>query len=205
MGSGSFVGLALEAVTEAPALVAGVDDVRSVGEPVDDRFGEPGVGEHLRPFPERQVGGDDQAGAFVSLGEDLEDELGGAVWQREVAEFVADQQLGAGVAADNAREFAVALCFLEVVRETCERREAHAASLVAGADRQGCGQHRFAGAAVADQDHALAVIDPRSLRQGGDRSLRDLGVVLEAEVLEAFDLREAGVDQPAFLASFGAF
>ena len=35
--------------------------------------------------------------------------------------------------------------------------------------------------------------------------MRDLGVVLEAEVLEAFDLREPSVDQPALLATFGAF
>jgi hypothetical protein len=47
----------------------------------------------------------------------LEDEFGGAVGQREVAEFVAEQQLGAGVAADDAGELAVALGFLELVRE----------------------------------------------------------------------------------------
>ena len=51
----------------------------------------------------------------------------------------------------------------------------------------------------------LAVIDPRSLGERGDRGLRDLRVVGEAEVLEAFDLREPGVDQPALLAPLGAF
>jgi hypothetical protein len=40
-------------------------------------------------FPERQVGGDDQAAAFVSLGEDLEDELGGTVGQRRIAQLIA--------------------------------------------------------------------------------------------------------------------
>src|SRR5829696_8247482 len=68
--------LLLEAVAEAPGLGAGVDDVGAVGEAVDDGLGEPGVGEHLRPFAEREVGGDDQRAAFVALGEDLEDELG---------------------------------------------------------------------------------------------------------------------------------
>jgi hypothetical protein len=46
---------------------------------------------------------------------------------------------------------------------------------------------------------------PRSLRQRGDRGLRDLGVVGEPEVLEALDLREPRVDQPALLAALGAF
>ena len=47
-GSG-LLGLG-EAVAEAPGLVAGVDDVCAVGEPVSDGFGEPGVGEDLSPF-----------------------------------------------------------------------------------------------------------------------------------------------------------
>ena len=51
-----------EAVVEAPGLGAGVDDVGAVGESVDDGLGEAGVGEHLRPFAEGQVGGDDQRG-----------------------------------------------------------------------------------------------------------------------------------------------
>src|SRR5436305_10656343 len=103
-GSCSFPGLALQAVAEAPALVAGVDDVRAVGEPVDDGLRESGVGEYLGPFSEREVGGDDQAAAFVSLGEDLEDELGGAVRQRQIAQLVTQQQLDPGVAADDPGE-----------------------------------------------------------------------------------------------------
>jgi hypothetical protein len=62
--------------------------VRAVGEAVDDGLREPWVGEYLGPFAERQVGRDDRAAAFVSFGEDLEDELGGAVGQREIAELV---------------------------------------------------------------------------------------------------------------------
>ena len=98
--------LAREAVAEAPGLGAGVDDVRAVGEAVDDGLGEPGVGEDLGPFAEGQVGGDDQRSAFVAFGEDLEDELGGAVGQGEVAEFVQDDELGAGVAPDDPGELA---------------------------------------------------------------------------------------------------
>ena len=76
---------------------------------------------------------------------------------------------------------------------------------MAGADRQGGREHRFAGPAVADEDHRLAVIDPRSLGERRDRGLGDLGVVGEPEVLEPFDLREPCVDQSALLAPLGAF
>ena len=67
---------AVESVFEAPGFAAGVDDVGSVGEAVDDGFGESRVGEDFRPFAEGEVGRDDQAAAFVAFREDLEDELG---------------------------------------------------------------------------------------------------------------------------------
>jgi hypothetical protein len=101
--------LAFEAVTESPALVAGVDDVRSMRQAVDDGFREARVGEYLRPLAERQVRGDDQRSAFMSLGQDLEDELSGAVGQRQISELVADQQLDPSVAGDDAGELAAAL------------------------------------------------------------------------------------------------
>ena len=123
-------------MAEAPGLGAGVDDVRAVGEPVNDGFGHPGVGEHLGPLAEREVGGHDQRSAFVAFGEDLEDELGGAVGQGEVAELVEADELGAGVAADDAGELFAALGFLELVRQGGEGGEPDAAALLAGADRQ---------------------------------------------------------------------
>ena len=138
---------------EAPGFAAGVDDVGSVGEPVDDGLGEAGVGEDPRPFAEGEVGGHDQRSAFVAFGEDLEDELGGAVGQAEVAQFIKDDELGAGVAGDDAGELAAAFGFLEFVGEAGEGGEADAPSGLAGADREcGC-EVGLAGAAVADQDH----------------------------------------------------
>ena len=55
-----LVGAALESVAEAPALDAGVDYVRAVGDPVDDGLGHARVGEYFGPFAEREVGGHDQ-------------------------------------------------------------------------------------------------------------------------------------------------
>jgi hypothetical protein len=48
--------------------------------------------------------------------------------------------------------------------------------------------------AVADQDHRLPVADPGALGQGGDRRLRDLRVVAEAEVLELLERGELRVE-----------
>src|ERR671918_862089 len=112
-GSGSLLG-AGEAVAEALGLGAGVDDVSAMGEAIDDGLGESGVGEHLGPLSERQVGGDDQRAALVAFGEHLEDQFGGAIGECEVAQLVQDDELGAGVAADDAGELAAALGLLEL-------------------------------------------------------------------------------------------
>src|SRR5947209_3984448 len=108
--------------------------------------------------------------------------------------------LSPGVAADNAGEFLAALGFLELVRERSERGEPNAASLLAGTDSECDAEVGLAGAAVANQDDRVTVIDPGALSERGDRGLRDLRVVGEPEVLESFDLWKPRVDQPAFLA-----
>src|SRR6266508_4203086 len=113
-GSASLLLLAGESVAEAPGLSAGVDDVRAVSEAVDDGLGEPWVVEDLRPLAERQVRRDDQRPALVAFGEHLEDELGGALGQRQVAKLVKDDKLGARVAADDAGELAAALGLLQL-------------------------------------------------------------------------------------------
>ena len=105
-GTASLLVAAFEAVAEAPAVGAGVDDVRAVGDPVNDGFRHPRVGEHLRPFSERQVGRDDQRSAFVALGDDLEHELGGTLRQRQISQLVEDHDLGPGVAANDPGELA---------------------------------------------------------------------------------------------------
>ena len=80
-----------------------------MGDAIDDGLGEAGVGEDLRPLPEREVGRDDQRRALVALGDDLEHELGGAFGQREISELVEDDELGAGVARDDFAKLTVAL------------------------------------------------------------------------------------------------
>jgi hypothetical protein len=57
------------------------------GEPVDDSGDEPGVGDHLTPFAERQVGGGGDGGFLFSFGEDLEHQLGAAAVEFDVAEL----------------------------------------------------------------------------------------------------------------------
>ena len=60
------------AVLEAPAFVAGLDDVAVVGEAIEERGGHLGVAEHARPFAEGEVGGDDDGGLLVEAADQVE-------------------------------------------------------------------------------------------------------------------------------------
>src|SRR6266567_3898067 len=79
---------------------AGGDDVGVEGEPVDDGCAQPRVGEGGGPLAEGGVGGDRDGGAFLALGEYLEQQFGAAPVQLEVAQLVQAQKIDAAVAGD---------------------------------------------------------------------------------------------------------
>src|SRR5260370_16134627 len=80
---------------------AGLDDVGVGGEPVDDRGAQPGIGEGGGPLAERGVGRDRDGGFLFPFGEDLEQQLGAAAVQPDVAELVQAQKVDPAVTADH--------------------------------------------------------------------------------------------------------
>src|SRR3546814_4583740 len=80
-------------ILEPPALVAGLDDVAVMGEPIEQRGGHFGIAEHGRPFAERQVGGDDDRGVFVKSAEEMEQQLPASAGERLIAPLVAAQEV----------------------------------------------------------------------------------------------------------------
>ena len=86
-------GLSGFAVFEPPAFVAGLDDVAMVGQPVEERGGHLGIAEHLWPFAERQVGGDDNRGLFVEAADEMEQQLPARQRERQIAELIEDDEI----------------------------------------------------------------------------------------------------------------
>lgn len=62
-------------VLEAPAVVAGFDDVAMVGNAVEQRGRHLGVTEDGWPLAKGEVGGDDDRGALVELADEMEEQL----------------------------------------------------------------------------------------------------------------------------------
>jgi hypothetical protein len=154
-----------------------------VGEAVDDCLGQAGIGEDLGPLAEGEIGGHHQRATLVAFGDHLEDQLRRSLGQGQVAELVQDDELGACVAPHDPPQLTPTLGFLQLVGETSKRREAHPPSLLAGTDRQCRRQHRLAGAGLPDEDHRLAIVDPRALGECGDRRLGNMLTPTEFEDL----------------------
>jgi len=64
-----------------------------VGQTIQQCAGQALGPKHLRPVLKRQVGGNDGGAAFVALGEGLEQQLRAGGRERDVTQFVDDQQL----------------------------------------------------------------------------------------------------------------
>jgi hypothetical protein len=94
--------------SEPVGLAAGLHDQRVEGEPVHDRGGQARVGEGLAPLGEWCVGGDSDGGLLLAFGQDLEQQLGAAAVQVQVAELVQAQQVIAALAGHGAGQDAVA-------------------------------------------------------------------------------------------------
>ena len=62
------------AAFEAPAVIAGLDDVAVVSQTVEQRGRHLGVAEHAGPFAEGEIGGDDDGSTLVEPADEMEQE-----------------------------------------------------------------------------------------------------------------------------------
>ena len=100
-------GFRLAALAEPEALAVHLEDVDVVGQAVEDGAGQAFRAEDLGPLVEGQVRGDDHGSALITLGDDLEQQLGTGLRERDEAQFVDDEKIIRGEALLQALEPAV--------------------------------------------------------------------------------------------------
>jgi len=88
--------LIVGAALEAPAVVAGFDDVTVMGQAIEQCGRHLGVREDARPFTEGEVGGDDDRGALVEAADEVEQELAAGLGEGQIAEFIEYDEVHAG-------------------------------------------------------------------------------------------------------------
>src|SRR5947209_14596432 len=96
---GLLLGLSLSV-----ALTFNGDDAGVMDEAVDEGDGGGGGGEDGVPLAEIEVGGEDDALVLVATTHDLEEEVGVAVVEGEIADLVDAQETGATVVAESVLE-----------------------------------------------------------------------------------------------------
>jgi hypothetical protein len=111
------------AVFEAPAGVAGLDDVAVMGEAVEHGGGHLGVAEDLGPISEGEVGGDQQRGVLVELADQVEQQLAAGLAERQIAKLVDDDEIVAQQLLGQAAAAPGGLLLLELVDQIDEIEE----------------------------------------------------------------------------------
>jgi len=80
--------LIVVAAFEAPTVVAGLNDVTVMSQPVEQRGGHLGVAEHAWPFAKCKVGGDDDGSSLVEPADEMEQKLAAGLGKGQISEFV---------------------------------------------------------------------------------------------------------------------
>src|SRR6516225_3746384 len=145
------------AAFEAPAVVAGLDDVAVMGQAVEQRGRHFGIAEHARPFPKRKIGGDDDGGALVKPADEVEQKLTAGLCERQIAELVENDEVHAGQMFGEPALPAVAGLGLEAVDEIDDIVKSSPGAIADTASRDGDGKMGLASPGSPDQ-HDIALL-----------------------------------------------
>ena len=169
------------------------DGVAVVEEAVEDGGGDGGVAvEDGGPLFEGFVGGQDDGAAFVAGADDLEEEVGSALVDGQITDFIKDEESGCGVAAQFGFQRAFGLGGVEGVDDVDGVGEEDALAVLAGGVAQRGGEVGFAKADEAQEDDVGFVADELEAKEVLDLQAVDLFGPVPAEGVQRFDDGEAG-------------
>ena len=140
------------AALEAPAIVAGLNDIAMVGQAIQQSGGHLGITKDCRPFAEGKIGGDDNRGALVKPTDQVEEELPTGLGEGQIAEFIQDDEVHAGQVIGQATLAGVARFDLEPIHEIDDVVEAATGSPSDAASGDRDGEVSLACAGATDQD-----------------------------------------------------
>src|ERR1700722_6457296 len=179
------------AVFEAPAFVAGLDDLAVMGQSIEHGGGHFGVAEDLRPIGESEVRRDDDRGVFVELADEMEQQLRAGLAERQIAEFVDDDEVMTQQGLDDAAAPSRGLFLFELIDEIDEIEEASARSGTDDGGGDGDRQMGLSRAGPADQDQIALSVDEVAGGEFANLPFVDRRA-LEDESLEVLQHGESG-------------
>ena len=96
-------------LSKAIAGALDLDDLSVMQQAIEQGCGDNLVAEDVAPFAEAAVGGEDHGAALVTCVDELEEQVGTAGGDRQIADLVDDQESVAGDEADALLELSLAL------------------------------------------------------------------------------------------------
>jgi len=185
------VPFALCSVLEAPAFIAGLDDLAVMRQSVEQCGRHLRVAEHGGPFPEGQVCRHDDRGALVKAADQVEQELAAGLGEGEIAEFVQDQEVEAG---DQVRGPALSFCprfGVELVHQVDDVEEPAPAAVSDTGPGDADREMGLSCACAADPHEIALVVKEVTGRQFTDQGLVDFAR-LEVELVDLLGQRQLG-------------
>ena len=162
------------AAFESPAVIAGLDDVAVMGQPVEQRGGHLGVAEHAGPFTEGKVSGDDDGSSLVEPADEVEQKLAAGLGKGQISELVQDDEVHPGQMLGKPALPSVAGLDLEAVDEIDHVVEAATGTGSDAAPGDCDGQMGLAGAGAADQDDVALLGDEAAANEATTRRSKSI-------------------------------
>ena len=173
------------------AVAPDVDDVAMVQQPVDERRRHDLVAEHVSPFLESLVRGQHRRRPLVPGVDQLEEEHGAVLADRQVADLVDDEQRGMRQHAQPPGQLTRGPGVHERVDQACQRPVVDASAGLGGRDRQTDRQMRLAHSRRAEQDDVLGAVEESQLVQALDLLALDARLEGKVKLRQRLDGRQA--------------
>src|SRR6516164_5852415 len=161
------------AVLEAPAIVAGLYDVAMMRETVEQGHCHLRIAEHARPLAKGEIGGHDHRGPLVEAADQMEQKLSASLGERQIAEFIEDDEVEAREIIGEARLAARPSFGLEPIDKIDSVEEPATRSGADATARDRHRQMRLAGASPANQDDVALLRDEAAAGESAHQALVD--------------------------------
>ena len=170
--------------------------MRVVNEPIEDRVGEGTIADHLVPYLDRELTGDQRGAVDVAVVHDLQQVAALLVVQRSEPPVVDDEQVGLGDRGEELQVPPLALGLQDLGKQAgrppVDDVEAVAAHLLP----EGAGEIGLSGSRGADDQDIVVVADPVAAGKAQHEGLVQPTGGPIVDVLDAGALLELGVAHP---------
>ncbi len=154
---------------------------------VEQSGGHHWIPEDITPFSEAAVRGQNQGAFFIAGVDQLEEQVGAALGDRQVADLIDNEQRGSGVEADLLGQSSLAFSLDQGIDQFGQGGSVDALAGLYRSHPERTGEMALAGSGRAEQVHRLGPFDELQLRQGQDPIAIKRRLEGEVEALQGLD------------------